>query len=93
MNDVEPDARIRFLLKLPLLVVSHAKLPLFRANPRRALGLYYVVGMDCGFYHDGWLHNADCPRPPTLAKDGRRMTAKDVEGFDAVVHLTEHGQP
>jgi len=48
--------------------------------------------MDCGFYH-GWLHNDDRPQRPTLAKDGRRMTPKDVEGFDAVVHLAEHGRP
>ena len=82
-----------FCLNSLFWLVSHAELPLFRVNPWWALGLYYVVGVDCGFYHDGWLHNADCPRPPTLAKDGRRMTAKDVEGFDAVVHLTEHGQP
>ena len=54
-------------------LVSRAELPLFRANPRRALGLHYVVGMDCGFYHDGWLHNDDHPRPPTLAKDLRQI--------------------
>jgi hypothetical protein len=33
----------------------HAELPLFRANPGRVLGPHYVVGTDCGFYHDGWL--------------------------------------
>ena len=93
MNDAEPDARIGSCLNSLFWLVSHSELPLFRANPWRALGPYYVVGMDCGFYHDGWLQNDDRPRPPTLAKDGRRMTPKDVEGFDAVVHLAEHGQP
>src|SRR5215831_2360607 len=48
-----------------------------------------VVGVDCGFYRDGWLYNSDRPRPLTLTKDVRRMTPKDVEGFDGVVHLAE----
>jgi nucleoside-diphosphate-sugar epimerase len=48
-----------------------------------------VVGVDCGFYRDGWLYNAPGPRPLTLTKDVRRITRKDVEGFDAVVHLAE----
>jgi nucleoside-diphosphate-sugar epimerase len=48
-----------------------------------------VVGMDCGFYRDGWLYNDAGPRPLTFTKDVRRMTPKDVEGFDAVVHLAE----
>jgi nucleoside-diphosphate-sugar epimerase len=48
-----------------------------------------VVGVDCGFYRDGWLYNSDRPRPLTFTKDVRRMTPKDVEGFDGVVHLAE----
>jgi len=48
-----------------------------------------VVGLDCGFYRDGWLYNDPRPRPLTLTKDIRRITAKDVEGFDAIVHLAE----
>jgi nucleoside-diphosphate-sugar epimerase len=48
-----------------------------------------VVGMDCGFYRDGWLYNDTRPRPLTFSKDVRRITRKDVEGFDAVVHLAE----
>jgi nucleoside-diphosphate-sugar epimerase len=48
-----------------------------------------VVGIDCGFYRDGWLYNDPHPRPLTLTKDIRRITQRDVEGFDAVVHLAE----
>src|SRR6266481_4792705 len=48
-----------------------------------------VVGVDCGFYRDGWLFNDRRPRPLTLSNDIRRLTPKDVEGFDAVVHLAE----
>jgi nucleoside-diphosphate-sugar epimerase len=48
-----------------------------------------VVGIDCGFYRDGWLYNDARPRPLTLTKDIRKITHRDVEGFDAVVHLAE----
>src|SRR4029077_13114688 len=48
-----------------------------------------VVGIDCGFYRDGWLYNDDRPRPLTLTKDVRGITAQDVRGSDAVVHLAE----
>ena len=48
-----------------------------------------VIGIDCGFYRDGWLYNDPHPRPLTLTKDIRRITQRDVEGFDAVVHLAE----
>ena len=48
-----------------------------------------VVGVDCGFYRDGWLYNDPRPRPLTFTKDVRRLSPKDVEGFDAVVHLAE----
>jgi nucleoside-diphosphate-sugar epimerase len=48
-----------------------------------------VVGMDCGYYRDGWLFNDQRTRPLTLSRDIRQVTAKDVEGFDAVVHLAE----
>src|SRR5258708_642777 len=48
-----------------------------------------VVGIDCGFYRDGWLYNDQRSRPLTYTKDIRRITPKDLEGFDAVVHLAE----
>ena len=48
-----------------------------------------VVGVDCGFYRDGWLYNDARPQPLTFTRDVRRVTPKDVEGFDAVVYLAE----
>jgi nucleoside-diphosphate-sugar epimerase len=49
-----------------------------------------VVGLDTGFYRDGWLYN---PRngqlPRTLNKDLRHVTVEDLRGVDAVVHLAE----
>src|SRR5262249_1049096 len=50
---------------------------------------YDVVGVDCGFYRDGWLFDDWRPRPFTLTKDIRVMGPKDFEGFDAIVHLAE----
>jgi nucleoside-diphosphate-sugar epimerase len=48
-----------------------------------------VVGVDCGFYRDGWLYNDLRQRPRTLTRDIRRIAPRDLEGFDAVVHLAE----
>jgi nucleoside-diphosphate-sugar epimerase len=51
-----------------------------------------VVGLDAGYYRDGWLYSD--PRqlglvPRTIIKDLRRVEEKDFEGYDAVVHLAE----
>jgi nucleoside-diphosphate-sugar epimerase len=48
-----------------------------------------VTGLDCGYYRSGWLYDDGRTRPSVITKDIRRITAKDVEGFDAVVHLAE----
>jgi nucleoside-diphosphate-sugar epimerase len=51
-----------------------------------------VVGLDTGFYRDGWLYsdNKSIPRTPlTLNKDLRQVTADDLRGVDAIVHLAE----
>lgn len=51
-----------------------------------------VVGLDTGFYRDGWLYsdNSALPRTPvTINKDLRHITADDLRGVDAVAHLAE----
>ena len=50
---------------------------------------HQVVGLDTGFYNDGWLYETDAPPPAYVRKDIRRITEEDVRGFDAVVHLAE----
>lgn len=51
---------------------------------------YDVVGLDTGFYRDGWLYHTDVPRfAAVINKDIRLVTAADLQGFDAVVHLAE----
>jgi len=49
-----------------------------------------VVGLDTGFFRDGWLYRAgNAKSPPCLNKDTRQVTVEDLRGFDAVVHLAE----
>jgi nucleoside-diphosphate-sugar epimerase len=51
-----------------------------------------VVGLDTGFYRDGWLYsdnNAVRCTPLTLNKDLRQITVDDLRGCDAVAHLAE----
>ncbi len=45
-----------------------------------------VVGLDTGFYEDCTFGEAP-PAPPTLRMDVRDVTASDLNGFDAVMHL------
>ena len=49
-----------------------------------------VVGLDTGFFRDGWLYSGDSARfPPCVNKDTRRIVEEDLKGFDAVVHMAE----
>jgi nucleoside-diphosphate-sugar epimerase len=48
-----------------------------------------VVGLDSGFYRQGWLYPAVGPQPHTITKDIRDVVADDLRGFDAVAHLAE----
>jgi nucleoside-diphosphate-sugar epimerase len=48
-----------------------------------------VVGVDTGYYQEGWLYNAVDKFPTWIMQDIRQITEKDLEGFDAVVHMAE----
>jgi nucleoside-diphosphate-sugar epimerase len=48
-----------------------------------------VVGLDTGFYREGWIDPRVEPFPTQLRKDTRHVTHEDLVGFDAVVHLAE----
>lgn len=49
-----------------------------------------VTGLDTGFYREGCLFTAADPKSPAcINKDLRRVSAEDLLGFDAVVHLAE----
>ncbi|HEY9862480.1 MAG TPA: SDR family oxidoreductase [Candidatus Obscuribacterales bacterium] len=48
-----------------------------------------VIGVDTGYYKVGWLYNATDLTAKTLNKDIRHITAEDLQGVDAVVHMAE----
>lgn len=48
-----------------------------------------VVGVDTGYYKNGWLFNGLDATALTLDKDIRDLAAADLEGVDAVVHMAE----
>jgi nucleoside-diphosphate-sugar epimerase len=48
-----------------------------------------VVGVDTGFYKEGWLFRGTDRAPYTLDKDIRGIDENDLEGVDAVVHMAE----
>jgi nucleoside-diphosphate-sugar epimerase len=48
-----------------------------------------VVGIDTGFHKVGWLYNGVDRSPASRSADIRHLTADDLRGFDAVVHLAE----
>jgi nucleoside-diphosphate-sugar epimerase len=58
-------------------------------GPRLLEAGYNVIGLDTGFYRRGWLFDDRRTRPKVVSKDLREVTAEDLRGFDAVVHLSE----
>lgn len=51
-----------------------------------------VVGLDTGYYRDGWLYSDNRRQacsPFTLNKDLRQVEVDDLAGCDAVAHLAE----
>ena len=51
-----------------------------------------VTGLDTGYYRDGWLYSRHKDTPfqaMSINKDLRNIDRKDLDGFDAVVHLAE----
>ncbi|MGB5953653.1 MAG: SDR family oxidoreductase [Ornithinimicrobium sp.] len=48
-----------------------------------------VIGLDTGFYKNGWLYNGLATTPATLIKDMRHLVVDDLAGVDAVVAMAE----
>jgi nucleoside-diphosphate-sugar epimerase len=48
-----------------------------------------VLGVDTGYYKVGWLYNGTQITAKTLNKDIRHITAEDLEGVEAIVHMAE----
>jgi nucleoside-diphosphate-sugar epimerase len=53
---------------------------------------YYILGLDTGFYRDGWLYSDPTFykfMPKTINKDIRNLSVEDLDGIEAIVHLAE----
>ena len=51
---------------------------------------HQVIGLDTGFYREGWLYNDGIKAlPQCITKDIRRIEREDLDGADAAVHLAE----
>ena len=48
-----------------------------------------VTCVDAGFYKAGWMYNGTELTGKTLNKDIRHITAEDVQGIEAIVHMAE----
>lgn len=48
-----------------------------------------VTGVDTGYYRSGLLYHDEGRQPSTLVRDIRRLTAEDLVGYDAIVHMAE----
>ena len=63
-----------------------------RMAPILAARGHDITGLDTGFYRNGCLYHDPLGMPVgprTIYKDLRTIEARDLEGFDAVVHLAE----
>lgn len=63
-----------------------------RLAPILAADGHSVVGLDTGYYRDGWLYSPPGQPyviPCTVVKDLRSVEPDEFEGIDAVVHLAE----
>ncbi len=58
-------------------------------GPMLAKGGHDVVGIDACFYRTRPLYDLDAAAPRTLREDIRTISAEQLEGVDAVVHLAE----
>lgn len=48
-----------------------------------------VMVYDAGFHRAGWLYDGVDAAPHWRRLDSRRLSAADIEGFDAIVHLAD----
>ncbi len=48
-----------------------------------------VIGLDTGYYKVGWLYHGTEVTALTLNKDIRQITAEDLQGVEAIVHMAE----
>jgi nucleoside-diphosphate-sugar epimerase len=59
------------------------------AGPALTRAGHEVTGVDTGFYRSGWLYAGVDLSVRTLHRDVRQLSADDLRGVDAVVHMAE----
>lgn len=50
---------------------------------------HQVIGVDTGYYKNGWLYNGTETSAKTLNKDIRHISLEDLQGVEAIVHMAE----
>lgn len=50
---------------------------------------HQVVGVDTGYFRNGWLYPGLTGAPATVFRDIRQLTEADFDGINAVVHMAE----
>lgn len=50
---------------------------------------FEVVGLDTGYYRDGWLYHEAAAYPRLISRDIRTISGEELQGFDAIVHMAE----
>ena len=48
-----------------------------------------IIGVDTGYYKNGWLYNGLTQSPRTVVKDVRQLEVSDLDGVEAIVHMAE----
>ena len=48
-----------------------------------------IIGVDTGYYKNGWLYNGLTQSPRTIVKDVRQLEVSDLDGVEAIVHMAE----
>jgi nucleoside-diphosphate-sugar epimerase len=80
-DDLEPSVRV-------LLTGSEGYLGCL-LGPELVRDGHEVVGVDTGFYRNGWLYRGVDRTVETLDRDVRLLEEQDLRGFDTVVHMAE----
>ena len=89
MENLEVEGKIGTLIMKVLVAGTDGYIGVLLAPLLLERG-HTVVGLDTGFYRDGWFYDDEIRRFPTYhTRDVRLITEEDVKGFDAVVHLAE----
>ncbi len=58
-------------------------------GPYLTLRGHRITGLDTGFFRSGWLYHGPECSPASWSRDIRNVSAEELRGYEAVVHLAE----